>query len=165
MDSPRLAWRDGAIRVIVRACRGDVGQAGLEIGIGDPGEVLSHRADGAEVLQALLGIATELLQVLGDEGLQQVVLVGFQGAAVAEDLAEGDGTVVHPATEGVEQGVAVDEVVLEGQQAEEQVAVGVDVGHGTGLLVVTRGLDAWSSTSRTFAAAACGIRRDASHDR
>ena len=41
--------------------------------------------------------------------------------------------------EGVDQGVAVDEVVLEGQQAEEQVAIGVDAGHGTGLLDIGPG--------------------------
>ena len=103
VDSPRLGWGDGAIRVVVRACRGDVSQAGVEIGIGDPGEILSHRADGAEVLQALLGVvAVELLDVLVDEGLQEVVLVGFKGAAIAEDLAKGNGPVVHPATESVE---------------------------------------------------------------
>jgi hypothetical protein len=67
--------------------------------------------------------------VLGDQGLEQVVLVGSQGAAVAEDLAQREGTIVHPATEGVEEGVAVDEVVLEGQQPEQEVAVG-GAGHG-----------------------------------
>ena len=58
---------------------------------------------------------------------------GFR-PAVAEDLAERDDPVVHPAAEGVEQGVAIDEVVLKGEQTDEQVAVGIDVSHGTGLL-------------------------------
>jgi hypothetical protein len=67
--------------------------------------------------------------VLLDERGQEQVPAGGQGAAVEEDAVQRGGAVVDPALEGVEQGVAVDEVVLERQQPKQEVAIG-GTGHG-----------------------------------
>jgi hypothetical protein len=52
-----------------------VGQAGVQVGVGDPLQVLAHRAEGAERGQALLGVVAVQFQVLPDQRLQQVVPV------------------------------------------------------------------------------------------
>ena len=49
-------------------------------------------------------------------------------AAVEEDLAQGLGLIGDPGVEGGQQRIAIDEVVLECQQAEEQALSGVTRG-------------------------------------
>src|SRR5579883_3095381 len=108
--------------------RGDVHEAGLDIGVRDAGEVVAHRADRAERRQALLGVVAVQPQVLGHQGLQQQVPAGRERAALQEDPAQAARAVGNPAVEAIDQGIAVDEVVLQRQQAQEQVPPGVLVG-------------------------------------
>ena len=97
----RLAWRSGSA----------IGSRSL-----------AGRAERAEGGQAPLGVAAVLLEVLADQGLEQGVGARRQGARSTQDLAQGPGLVGDPGVEGGEQGVAVDEVDLQGEEAEEQVA-------------------------------------------
>src|SRR5262249_15051819 len=101
--------------------------------------------DRAECGQALIGIIAVQRDVLRDQPSQKQVAARRQGAAVEENLVQRLRPVVDPALEGVEEGVAVDEVVLEGQQSEEGVTVGVAVAHGTVSLMVR-----WSSRRSVF---------------
>jgi hypothetical protein len=107
-----------------RAGDGDVGQAGLQVGVGDLLEVLAYRPDGADGRQAARGVVAVLVEVLADEGLQQGVFVLVQGALVPEDVAEGPGLVQHPGAHGGDELVARDEVHLHGQDAEQEIEVG-----------------------------------------
>ena len=61
-----------------------------------------------------------LLEVLLDQGLQYGMPSRRERAAVEQDLAQRLGLVGDPGVEGGQEGIAVDEVVLESQQAEQQ---------------------------------------------
>ena len=56
--------------------------------------------------------------------------VGVEVAAGGEVVGQGPGLVAGPGVEGGDELALVDQAVLEGEQAEEQVAVGGDGGHG-----------------------------------
>ena len=89
-----------------------MGQARVQVAVGNPSQVSVERGGCAERGQAPLGVVTIFLQVLADERLQQRVLVPGQGAALDQDLAQGPGLVRDPGVEGGQQHVAIDEVVL-----------------------------------------------------
>jgi hypothetical protein len=62
--------------------------------------------------------------MLGDQHIEEGSIIRTQVAALYQDLAEGSRLLGgEPAIEAVQQGVTVDEVVLEGQQPEEEVAI------------------------------------------
>ena len=60
-------------------------------------------------------------------------LVGVEVATGGEVLGQGPGLVAGPGLEGGDELDLVDQAVLQGEQAEEQVVVGGDGGHGAGL--------------------------------
>jgi hypothetical protein len=66
-----------------------------------------------------------LLEVLGQQGLQQRAAGAVERPAIHQDLGDGPGLVGDPGGEGSQQVVPAYEVVLQGQDAEEQVAPGV----------------------------------------
>jgi hypothetical protein len=70
------------------------------------------------------------LEVLGDEGLQQGEPAWIESTLRDQDLAERAALLPPPDAHGGAQGVRSDEVHLQGQEAELQVAVGVGVRHG-----------------------------------
>lgn len=72
---------------------------------------------------ALLHVVAVLLEVLLDEGFQQGVAILGEGALLDQELAQGFGLVQDPGVHGGDQGVAADEVHLQGQDAEKQVAI------------------------------------------
>jgi hypothetical protein len=88
--------------------------------------------------QALPGIPLVGVEVLLHQDFQNLTPPGGQLALLDQHLAERPGLVQHPGVHGGDQGGAVDEVHLEGHDAEEQIAVGgvgsrgKDVGHGNG---------------------------------
>jgi hypothetical protein len=121
----------GGKRVVVVPDGGrDVGQAGLQVGVDDLLQLVADRGQRADGGQALLGIVVVPGQVPRDQGGQQLVLLGRERLVVEQDLADGPRLIEHPVIEGAEQLAAVDEVVLQGQDAEQQVAVAGSVGHG-----------------------------------
>jgi hypothetical protein len=116
-----------------RGRRGNVGEAGVEVGVSERAQFVAHRADGAgraEGGEAPLGVSTVPAQVLRHQGLQRVPLVLGQGALVLEDVTQGLRLVEHPGAHGRDEGVAGDEAHLQGEDAEQQVAVGREPGGG-----------------------------------
>jgi hypothetical protein len=117
--------------------RADVGEAGVEFGVGQPVQLGTHRVGGApggQGRQAALGVAAVLAQVLLDQGVQHGPLVLRQGGLALEDVAQGLAFVQDPGVHAGDELVAADEVQLQRQDAEQQVAVGRGalgcVGHG-----------------------------------
>jgi hypothetical protein len=85
----------------------------------------------------LLGIAVAF-QALADQRLDQCMAVGVEGALLQQDLAEGRGLGDGPGVHGGDKGVTADQVGLQRQDAEEEVAVGRGrrrAGHGHGALL------------------------------
>ena len=106
------AWVDG---------RADVAERGLDVGVAEPGQALAGGAAGRDGGQALLGVAAVLLQVQGDQGLEHGTLLGVEVAAGDEVVGQRPGLVAGPGLEGGDELDLVDQAVLEGEQAEEQV--------------------------------------------
>jgi hypothetical protein len=75
--------------------------------------------------QTTLGVVSVHLQVALDDRLQKVSVLGPQCVLLQENLAQGLGLVEHPRMHRCNQGVSTDEVHLQGQDTEEQVAVRV----------------------------------------
>jgi hypothetical protein len=64
------------------------------------------------------------------QGVEYVALVGTERVLFNEYVAERLGLILYPGVHGGDEGVAAEEVHLQGQNAEEQIAVGVGGGHG-----------------------------------
>jgi hypothetical protein len=123
---------DGGVRVVGvgAAGGGHHAEAGLHVGVGDVLQVLAGRAEGAEGGQAPLRVMAMLSQVLLDQCVEQLQPHWRELALFAQDLPQGPRLVQHPGVHGRDQGVPADEVHLQGQDAEQQVAVSVRSGHG-----------------------------------
>src|SRR5262245_34413550 len=65
-----------------------------------------------------------LLEVLGDQGLQQRPAGLVERSAIHQELGQGPRLVGDPGVEGGQEVVAADEVVLQCQDAEEEIASG-----------------------------------------
>jgi hypothetical protein len=74
-----------------------------------------------------------LLQVQSDHGLDAGALVGVKVAAAGEVVGQRPALVAGPGLEGGDELALVNQAVLEGKQAEEQIVVGGDGGHQAGL--------------------------------
>ena len=136
-------------------------EAVLNVGVGDPGQVLADRADRAERGQALFGVVAVKPDVLLDQRLQELPAARREGAALEEDLAQPARPVGDPGVEGAQQGVAVDEVVLERQQAEQEVAavfIPSPTSTAAGLFPTTGRVPAEGSVHRGGAARGTGQR-------
>ena len=70
------------------------------------------------------------LQVFLNHTLQPGVEVLAQRPLLQEDLAQGFVFLQHPGVHGPDEGVSRDEVHLQGEDAEQQVAVGKGLRHG-----------------------------------
>ena len=98
----------------------EVKEAGLKVEVGHDLEVIPDLGDDVEHGETEFGVVAVLLEVLLDEDIQRGVARRGQGAAVEEDPAQRLGLVGDPDIECGQQRVAADEIVLQGQQAEEQ---------------------------------------------
>ena len=67
-------------------------------------------------------LAAVPLQVAGDEGLDGLAVAGVEVARGDQVLGQRPGLVARPGLEGGDELALVDQPVLEGEQAEEQVA-------------------------------------------
>ena len=121
--------------------RAEVGEGGLEVGVADPGQALAGRAAGGDGRQALFDVAAVLLEVPRDQRLDRSRLLGVEVAAGDEVLGQGPGLVAGPGLEGGDELALVDQAVLQGEQAEEQVSArdrevgGMIVGSRAGYLM------------------------------
>ena len=106
-----------------------MGDAGLKVDVGQAAEVVGHRADRAQCLQAPGGVAAVGADVLVDQGFEQLTARPGEIAALDEQCSERRFLANDPGVHRREQGVAGDEVHLRGQNTQEQVAVGIDAGH------------------------------------
>ena len=102
----------------------------VDLGVGDGGEAPSDRRRDRDGGEALLRVAVVLLEVLGGQRLDQAALLGVERAEGLEVVGQGAGLVAGSVVEGGHELGLVDQPDLEGQQAEEEVAVGGDGGHG-----------------------------------
>ena len=116
----------GALGVVAVAGRGlrraDVPEGRLDLGAAGAREALASRASDGQDGEALAGVAAERLDVQVGDGLDGGAARGIEVAEVDEVVGQGSVLVASPGGEGREQRPLVDQAVLEGQQAEEQVA-------------------------------------------
>src|SRR5262249_26891850 len=120
-----------------RRARGQAGQGRLDLAIAQPLELLLQRRLDRQRRQALPGIVLVRLEVFLDQGMEELKSFGAQIALAGEDLAERLGLVEHPGLHRGHQALLADELHLEGEHAEKQIAVGSSrsrrsrIGHGT----------------------------------
>ena len=156
----------GSGRPTGRPSRGlQVADAGLEVGVGELAEVVGHRADRAEGLQAPGGVAAVGADVLVDEGFEQVPARLRQVAPLDEQGPQRRLLADDPGVHRLEEGVAGDEIHLLGQDAQQQVAVGVNAGHrGQSSMERSDQTALWSSSAKvTRVARHCGDFRFGKH--
>ena len=79
--------------------------------------------------QDALHVVAVLLEVALDQGIDEAAVLVGEGAACLQDLAERPGLVLDPIARRRQQLRTVDEVHSQGNDAEEQVAVGGQAGH------------------------------------
>jgi len=119
-----------ALALFRRWSGSNVGKARLHIGIGDLSQILAQRLDGADCGQTLFRIIAVLFEVLRHKSFQELPVVAFQGELSHQDLAQRFGFVEHPGMHRLDESIAADEVQLQGQDAEEQVAISGVLSHG-----------------------------------
>jgi hypothetical protein len=107
-----------------------VGQAGLDVGVGKELQVVSNRTDGRDRREALFRFAAVILQVPTDQCVEQGVVVGRDGAHCHQNRTQRLAFVARPAIKGRQECLPVDKVVLKGQDAEQEVAVGIHAQQG-----------------------------------
>ena len=103
----------------------EIEEAGLEVEVEEILEVVADRRSDRDVGEAALGVEAVLLEVLVNQGLQYGMSSRRERTAVEQDLAERLGLVGDPGVKRGQEGFAIDEIVLEGQQAEKQALGGV----------------------------------------
>ena len=96
-------------------------------------EALASRASDGQDGEALLDVAAVGLDMQAGDGLDGGPARRIEVPERDEVVGQGSGLVARPGVEGGDERALVDQAVLEGQQAEEQVAVGSDWGHGVSL--------------------------------
>ena len=133
----------GAFGVVVAVAVGAEDAADerrVDLRVADGGEAPPDRRPDPDGGEALLRVAAVLLEVLGGQRLDQPALLDVEMAEGLEVVVQGPGLVAGPGVEGGHELGLVDQADLEGQQAEEEVAVGVG-GHRVYLRATVRGRD------------------------
>jgi hypothetical protein len=131
----------GTVRVslLLGRARADLSERGVDLRVTELSQALAGGRADAEGGQAPLGVAAVAPEVLEDQSLHQGQAVGRQGALLGQDRGHGSVSGLGPGMEGSHELSLVDQPGLERQQAEEEVARGVGVGHVMGLLDVGPG--------------------------
>src|SRR5262249_40052976 len=116
----------GALGVAVRLgrVRGELRQGAAEVRVADPGEALLGGATGGEGGQALLEVAAVLLEVEGGQGLEGGPLGVVEVTAADQEIGKQSILGAAPGLEGGDELALIDQPVLQGEQAEEQIALG-----------------------------------------
>src|SRR6478752_9629183 len=100
--------------------RANAAELRAEVRVAEVSQAVADRPGGGDGGEALLHVAAVLLEVLGDEALQQGTLLGVEVAAGDEVLGQGPDLVASPGLEGGHELDVVDQAVLKGEQSEEQ---------------------------------------------
>jgi hypothetical protein len=108
-----------------------VGQGASDFGFGDASQALAGRSARRDRGEAPLQVAV-LLEIASHQGRDGESIVGIEVAAADEVVGQGAGLVERPGLEGGHELDLVDQPILEGEQSEEQVAVGVRLRHEIG---------------------------------
>jgi hypothetical protein len=151
--------------VVLGRGRDDMGQGAAEVGVADPGQALAGRATRRDRGETPLHFASVLLDVAGHEGVDRQSVVGIEVAAVDEVVGQVADLVQGPGLEGGHELDLVDQPVLEGERAKQEVAVGGDGGHGSGLPGGRHGRWACGPRRRGPAAETCAGSVGLSHAR
>lgn len=117
---------------------GDGGQRVLHVLVVGRREPRSETLGARQRRQALLDVAAVPLDVATDHRVDDVAVARFKNALFDQDLSQWFELVEHPGIHARDELVAGDEVHLQREDAEEQVAVGVRRGHGVAPLGETR---------------------------
>ena len=118
----------GAARFGHRRSRGagaKVGHGCLEVRVGNPIKALARGGVGRYGCEALIQIAAVLPQMQGDHRLDPGPLLGVEVAQRDEMLAQGAGLVARPGLDGGNEPRLVDQPVLQRQESEEEITVGI----------------------------------------
>ena len=102
---------------------GDSVERRLHAGIGHRAELARGVAERADRGQALLRVVIVLANMGVDQRREQVAIRPRERILGNEYLAQRFGLLQHPGVHGRDQGVAADEVHLQGENAEEQIAI------------------------------------------
>ena len=120
----------GVIVVVGRAQRrADVPEGRLDVRAAGRARAFASRASDGQDGKALTGVAAECLDMQAGDGLDGGAARGIEVAEVDKVVGQGSALVASPGGEGREQRPLVDQSVLQGQQTEEKVAIGIDGGH------------------------------------
>ena len=111
----------GGSRVDSKRCEG-----GKDVDIAESGQAFAGGTAGVESRQALLGIATMLLHVPGDESGDHISVVGVKISTGHQMIGHGAAFVAGPGLKGRDELDLVDQTILKRDQAEEQVLRWVD---------------------------------------
>ena len=108
----------------------DVGQGGVDLRVAESGQLIAGGAADGDRRQTVLGVATMLLQVQRDHRLDAGSLLGVEVTMADEVNRQRSALIAGPRLKGGHELHLIDQAVLEREQAEEQVARGVDrTGH------------------------------------
>ncbi len=107
----------------------DGSQARDDVGVGQAVAQHLDECRRADCGETLLGVVVVLLQVGFDKRFHHELMVGGHVALADENLAQRGLLVGDPGRHGANQGIAVDEAIVQRQDAEEEVAVAVGVRH------------------------------------
>ncbi len=124
--------------VMGRGLRGaEVTEDGLDLGVVQSGQALAGGGPGGDGGQALLGVVAVLHEMTAHQGIDGGAVVGVQVAPAGQVLGQAPRPVESPRLEGSDQLRLVDQSHLEGDEAEEEMAVG-GVGHAAAPVVDNR---------------------------
>ena len=90
-------------------------------------QVALHGTERAERRETAVGVVAVELEMFGNQGVQKLMAAGVELALLDQDAAKRLRLLVGPDVERGQQCRAIDEVVLKGQDAEQQVAGGVGI--------------------------------------
>ncbi len=108
----------------------EVGEGRVEDGVADGAETLLRRPAGVDSGQAPFRVAPVALEVMDEQGVEQVAPGRVEGALAEQDVADRAGPVPGPGVIGGDELGLIDHAVLECEQAEKEVTRGVGgVGH------------------------------------
>ena len=120
----------GVVGVAIIGRRPDVEQGALNLGVADGGERCAGGRCCGDSGEASLGAAV-LFQVPGHQRLDDSPVVGVEIAHGDEVLGQRPALFERPGLEGPDEPGLVNQAILQSEQTEEEIAIGIGGGHNT----------------------------------